>query len=212
MSRSLAIFGGTFDPVHFGHLRTALELKQQLEFDEMRMLPCHVPSHRDLPVASSGQRLRMLQLAVEDEPGLMVDDREIERGGVSYMVDTLQSFRDELGARISLSLVVGMDSFLSLPQWHEWQRIPDLAHIVVVARPGSQLPDSGIIERFVHARLSDSVAELKGSASGRVLFKELTPLDISASHIRQLVEQGQSPRFLLPDAVWAFIKQHGLYQ
>ena len=212
MSRSLAIFGGTFDPVHFGHLRTALELKQQLEFDEMRMLPCHMPSHRDLPVASSGQRLRMLQLAVEDEPGLMVDDREIERGGVSYMVDTLQSFRDELGARISLSLVVGMDSFLSLPQWHEWQRITDLAHVVVVARPGSQLPDSGIIERFVHARLSDSVAELKGSASGRVLFKELTPLDISASHIRQLVEQGQSPRFLLPDVVWAFIKQHGLYQ
>ena len=77
MSRSLAIFGGTFDPVHFGHLRTALELKQQLEFDEMRMLPCHMPSHRDLPVASSGQRLRMLQLAVEDEPGLLVDDREI---------------------------------------------------------------------------------------------------------------------------------------
>ena len=140
MNRSLAIFGGTFDPIHFGHLRTALELMQRLEFDELRMLPCHMPPHRDNPLAAPSQRLGMLQLAVQEVSELGVDDREIERGGVSYMVDTLQSFRDELGASVSLSLVVGMDSFLTLPKWYEWERIPDLAHIVVVARPGSERP------------------------------------------------------------------------
>ncbi len=212
MSRSLAILGGTFDPIHFGHLRTALELKQQLGVDEMRLLPCYLPPHRGSPVASAAQRWTMLQLALEDEPELLADDREIDRGGVSYMVDTLQSFRDEFGNRVSLYLAVGMDSFLTLPHWHEWQRIPDLAHIVVVARPGSRLPDGGILERFLQARLVSHAAELREAASGRVLCRELTPLDISASCIRQLVTRGQSPRYLLPDAVLAYIRQHGLYQ
>ncbi len=209
---SVGLFGGTFDPVHFGHLRTALELKQKLKLDEMRLLPSHLPGHRVEPASAALQRLNMVELAVIDEPELRVDDREVERQGISYMADTLASIRAELGEEISLCLVLGMDSFLTLPAWREWEKIPSLAHMIVVARPGSDLPSSGIMGRFLHARETADSAELKESPSGRVLVQSLTPLDISATAIRSMIACGESPRYLLPDSVWDYIRQQRLYE
>lgn len=208
--KTVAIFGGTFDPVHFGHLRTALELKQALDLDEMRLVPCRVPAHRNQPHYQALDRLHMVELAVAGEDELICDDREVQREGVSYMVDTLQSLRDELGAHVSLSLVLGMDSFITLPTWHEWEQIPQLANLIVAARPGVEGPDQGIMERFLHARETQLADELKASAFGRVLVQRMTPLDISATRIRQLIAQKRSPRYLLPDPVWDYMKQQHL--
>lgn len=207
---SLAILGGTFDPVHFGHLRTALELKQRLSLDEMRLMPSYLPPHRIPPRFKAIDRMRMLKLAIASEPELSVDDRELQREGVSYMSDTLAQLREEVGDDISISLVLGMDSFLSLPQWHEWELIPQLAHLIVVARPGVPFGVNGIMERFLHAHETRDRGEIKHTAFGRVLSQTMTPLDISATRIRNLISSGYSPRYLLPDSVWDYIQHHGL--
>ncbi len=211
---SVGLFGGTFDPVHFGHLRTALELKQTLKLDEIRLLPCNLPGHRLEPLGSAEQRLHMVKLAIIDEPELQIDDREMTRQGVSYMVDTLDSLRTELGEDAALCLILGTDAFLSLNTWHEWKKIPDLAHIIIVARPGCTLPSDadGVMGRFMHARAALEPHELKSSPSGRVLVQCLTPLDISATAIRSIISVGKSPRYLLPDLVWDYIKQQNLYK
>lgn len=208
---SIAILGGTFDPVHFGHLRPALELSQ-LGFDEVRLMPCHVPAHRETPHCSAEQRLAMVELAVRNEPLLSVDCREIEREGETYTVDTLTQIRDELGDQVSLNLVMGMDSFRGLYTWHQWEELAHLANIVVTERPGSTLPLEGIMANFLGARKAGCIDELLHAASGRVLVQQLALLDISATVIRDIIARGESPRYLLPDSVWDYIKQHRLYR
>lgn len=209
--RSIAILGGTFDPIHFGHLRPALELSQ-MGFDEVRLMPCHVPAHRQTPHCSAEQRLAMVELAIRNEPELCVDRREIEREGESYTVDTLVALRDEVGDQVSLNLVMGMDAFVGLHSWHQWQRIATLANIVVTERPGANLPVDGVMGHFLNARKVNSGEALFAAASGRVLVQQLARLDISATRIRALIAAGQSPRYLLPDSVWDYIEQHRLYR
>lgn len=209
--RSIAILGGTFDPIHFGHLRPALELSQ-LGFDEVRLMPCHVPAHRETPHCSAEQRLAMVELAVKNEPRLSVDTRELEREGDTYTVDTLTEMRAELGNQVSLSLVMGMDSFVELPSWRNWEHIIELANIVVTQRPGVALPTEGVMARFAKARAVDSIAKLKAASSGRVLIQQLALLDISATGIRALINDGHSARYLLPETVWDYIEQHRLYR
>lgn len=206
--KTVAVFGGTFDPIHFGHLRTALELKQTLALDEMRLVPCNVPAHRGKPHYDAIDRLKMVELAVASEPELICDPREIQREGVSYMVDTLESMREEMGESVALILVLGMDSFLSLPSWHQWELIPQLAHILVAARPGSSSPGHGVMERFLHAREVSDIAELKEAAYGRVLVVRTTPLDISSTRIREIIRQKRSPRYLLPESVWDYMERN----
>ena len=212
MPPSIALLGGTFDPIHFGHLRIALEIQQRWSFDEVRLMPCNQPGHRDQPLASAAQRLDMLRLATEDTPELLVDDREIQRGGVSYMADTLAQLREEVGSQASISLVLGMDSFVTLEFWSRWQAILDLANLLVVARPGNECLNNEFCERLVHARSVDSAEALLDAPQGRIFIQQLSLLDISASRIRQLVKQGHSPRFLLPNATLEYIHDHSLYQ
>src|SRR5690606_32888062 len=129
------IFGGTFDPIHYGHLRTALELKHVLDLAVVHFVPCANPPHRATPMTDGALRMRLVQAAIADEPGFVADDRELERAGLSYTVDTLFSLRAEFKAR-PICLLLGMDAFVSLPQWHRWNELLDLAHIVVAHRPG----------------------------------------------------------------------------
>lgn len=208
---SIAILGGTFDPIHFGHLRPALELSQ-LGFDEVRLMPCHVPALRETPQCSAEQRLVMVELAVHNEPRLAVDKRELEREGESFMVDTLTDMRNELGDQVSVNLVMGMDAFIGLPSWRHWQRLAELANIVVTERPGSVLPNEGVMATFLKARKVSSVQELCETASGRVLVQPLPLLDISATRIRALIDSGHSARYLLPESVWDYIEQNRLYR
>ncbi|WP_127477933.1 nicotinate-nucleotide adenylyltransferase [Sulfurivermis fontis] len=208
---AVGILGGTFDPVHFGHLRAALEMLEVLGLAEVRLLPCGQPPHREPPRASATERLAMLELALAGQPGLRVDRRELERSGPSYMVDTLASLRAELGTA-PLCLLLGSDAFLGLPQWHRWRELPRLAHLVVLHRPGWTLDavPAPLAEMLAAQRIS-AAAELMRRPAGGILLQPVTPLDISATAIRAQIAAGRSPRYLLPDAVWDYIRRRNLY-
>ncbi|HKK55093.1 nicotinate-nucleotide adenylyltransferase [Marinobacter sp.] len=205
------IYGGTFDPVHHGHLRLAVELREHLAIAEIALVPSHIPPHRESPGASSDRRLELLRLAIEDEPGLAVDDRELNRQGASYTADTLRQIRQEIGPDEPLVMVVGTDSFAGFDRWREWERIPELAHIIVVVRPGSSIPPESAPAELLAARAASSVDELHASPAGRVIVLEPPLMDISASGLRERIADGRSPRYLLPDPVWHRICQLGLY-
>jgi len=206
----IGVFGGTFDPVHFGHLRAALEIYEELQPAEVRLIPCRVPAHRASPSVSGDHRLALLRLAVEGVPGLCVDDRELRRPGPSYMVDTLASLREER-PEAPLWLIVGMDSFLGLPGWHRWLALFELAHVVVMSRPGyAPTPPPALAEQVERRRVAEP-EPLRRTPAGAVYFHAVTPLDISATRIRALIAAGRAPRFLLPETVWQRIAQQGWY-
>lgn len=210
-SKPIAILGGTFDPVHDGHLRPALELLEELDLAEVRFIPSSRPPHRDQPTATAEQRLAMLELAIAGQPGLVVDDRELRREGPSYMVDTLRALRSEL-AEIPLCLVLGMDAFEGLHHWHRWLEIPDLVHLLVIHRPGTGLSLSEVLGELLAQRKLHHPEALQERSAGGILFHPVTQLDISATRIRKIVARGRSPRYLLPEPVWSYIREQGLYR
>ena len=207
MSR-IGIFGGTFDPVHFGHLRSALEVRELLGLEEVRMIPGHHPPHRDTPGASAEHRLAMLQLAVAETSGLVADDRELRRDSLSYTVDTMLEFRDEFPGKKRL-LFVGIDAFSGFKTWHRWQTILDLCDLVILARPGATLSDSAVT--LLDERQVDSLDEAR-SANGNIVVRTLTQLDISSTVVRQLFATRRDASFLLPLSVRRYIDEHGLYR
>ena len=206
----IGILGGTFDPIHHGHLRLALEMLESLALDEVRLIPARQPPHRRHPIAQAEDRCAMLEAAVSATPGLQVDRRELSRAGPSYTVDTLASLRAEFPER-SLCLMVGMDAFLELDTWYRWQELPELAHIAVARRPGAPMPDSGRPIDLLRERVTESPAVLRGTHAGHTLVLDLPPLDITATRIRSLLAAGRNPRYLLPDAVLDVIHERGLY-
>ena len=204
------IYGGTFDPVHFGHLRTALELLQTLALTEIRFIPAGEPPHREPTKASAAVRIRMLQAALHGQPGFVLDDRELQRAGPSYMVDTLESLRAEQPQR-SLALILGMDAFAGLTDWDRWEQLFQHAHLIVVHRPGASLPANGEAgELFAERGITDPA--LLAAGAGHILEWAVTPLDISASAIRRLVAAGEDPRFLVADPVRDIILETGCYE
>lgn len=214
--RPIGIFGGTFDPVHYGHLRPALEVMESLELEELRLVPGRVPPHREAPGAGPAARLDMLRLAISDQPGFVIDERELGREGPSYSVDTLHSLRAELGPDRPICFVVGLDAFLGLGSWHRWEEIPGLAHIVVTHRPGWEFEPHTVpgaedaLALLQRARL-DSREALLSAPAGGVWLEAVTQLAISATDIRRRRGAGRSIRFLLPDAVRRYIHENGLY-
>jgi len=208
---TIALFGGTFDPVHFGHLRMALELRQALGFDEMRLVPSHRPKHRETPGVSAGHRRQMLALALEGCDELQLDERELNRPGPTFTVDTLEELRGELGEAVSISFCMGLDSLLTLPNWHRWDQLLKLAHLVVVTRPGWKVPKEGEVAELLNWHRG-AMADLHSESRGRLVVREQTLLPISATHIRRLIASGRSPRFLLPAAVLQYIEDNQLYR
>lgn len=196
----IGVFGGTFDPVHYGHLRTAFELWQLLHLAEVRFLPTGNPPHRDPPLAGAALRLRMVRAAVAGLPAFTVDDREIRRSGVSYSVDTLAELRAEYPRR-SLCLLLGMDAFLGLPHWHRWRELLELAHIVVAHRPGWKVPTMGPLGEVMVDHGTGSIRELHERTAGRIYVHAVTQLEISSTELRQLIVSGLDPRYLVPDEV-----------
>lgn len=211
MRKCIGIFGGTFDPIHLGHLRSALELKQKLKLDEMRLLPCYIPPHRASPSVDAQQRLKMLQLALAECSELSWDGRELSREKPSYTYDTLSELRAELGPDISLSWCMGMDSFVGLDTWHRWRELLDLAHLVIVTRPGWELPEEGPVAELV-ARYNADCDEIAALSAGKLVIIQQRLLPISATDIRAQIKAGNSPQFLLPDAVWNYIRAHHFYR
>tara|TARA_R110002012_G_scaffold131858_1_gene284724 strand:- start:5120 stop:5761 length:642 start_codon:yes stop_codon:yes gene_type:complete len=212
MRKRIGLLGGTFDPVHFGHLRSAIEVRERLQLDELRLIPSARPPHREVPGASADQRLAMVQLAVGKGGGLQVDDRELCREKPSYTLDTLESLRAELGSEVALFMVLGWDAFCGLPSWHRWQELLSLAHIVVLQRPDYDVDVPEVLKDLLAARSVDDPQRLANVSAGHIFCLSQTPLAISATHIRGLVASGASPRFLLPDAVLDYIETKGLYR
>lgn len=208
--KAIGIFGGTFDPVHYGHLRAALEAMENLQLQDFHMLPAGTPPHRANTFAPAEHRLAMLKLALSRYPELQVDEREVRREGASYMVDTLSEIRREEGDTPIL-LMIGQDAVNVLDQWHEWRSLFDLAHLVIMRRPESKHIYSGALFEQVQPRLVSDPVALHNSPSGLVLPLEVTQLAISSTEIRRQIYAGLSPRFLLPDSIIDYILEHSLY-
>ncbi|SNR65320.1 nicotinate-nucleotide adenylyltransferase [Methylobacillus rhizosphaerae] len=209
----IGIMGGTFDPIHFGHLRMAQELATVLDLAEVRFIPSATPPHRDQPITSARQRAEMVTLAIADNPVFKLDTRELEREGYSYTIDTLQSLHEELQGQARLYLLMGLDAFVGIASWHRWQELLQLTHIVVATRPGATLPAGNpILDEFLQTHQVSSLQQLHAQAQNGIYMHGITALDISATHIRHQLHTGQSPRYQLPQCVLAYIEQYSLYR
>jgi nicotinate-nucleotide adenylyltransferase len=216
--RTLGIVGGTFDPIHYGHLRLGAEVMAALGMSEVRMIPAGVPPHRSPPVASGADRLAMTELGCAEFPGLVADGREILRPGPSYTVVTLQALHAEDMSR-PLALIIGSDAFAGLAGWHRWEQLFTLAHLVVVERPGAPaLPDAAppALQEQWNRRLTTDPSRLSRQLAGSIVRQRVTPQPISSTAIRAALEQGASSRAeirgLLPAAVLAYIDRNQLYR
>jgi nicotinate-nucleotide adenylyltransferase len=203
----IGIFGGTFDPIHFGHLRPAFEVNLALGLEALYFVPANVPPHRPPPMASAEQRLLMVELALTEFPQFVLDDREIMRGGISYTTDTLQSYRDQYSDK-SIVLLMGADAFSGIETWHRWQSIPELAHIVVMRRPGW---DQVNIPDWAASRATDSIEDLQDSSAGLVYFQSVDPQPFSATAIRAALAKGESVEGMLPQPVLDFVTHKRIY-
>jgi nicotinate-nucleotide adenylyltransferase len=208
----IGVLGGTFDPIHFGHLNPARDLLDTAGFEEIRFMPSAVPPHRDSPVASVPQRLAMVRLAIRDEPGFSVETCEIERPGPSYMVDSLGVIRSGLDQATPLVLILGQDAFSGLPGWHQWQSLTEHAHLLVTERPGYERVLTSELSHWLASRELGNIQALKASPSGGVFFVQQALVDISSTMIRDRVRNGQTIEGLVPEAVNDYILNEGLYR
>jgi nicotinate-nucleotide adenylyltransferase len=206
----LGLFGGTFDPVHIGHLRTAFELRACLGIERILFIPAAVPPHRQQPVAPVALRVAMLEAALTDDDTAIVDRRELERAGPSYSVDTAASLRAEFPEH-ALCLMLGMDAFLGLTGWRDWERLLALVNIVVARRPGTELPNSGQLGRLLAERRVANPDAGVWDAAGQIVVRDVTQLEISATDLRASIRDGLAPKYLVPDAAWNIIVTSGCY-
>ena len=203
----IGIFGGTFDPVHYGHLNTALEVYQALKLEQLFFVPAANPPHRSPPVASFEHRANMLRLALPMYDGFQLDDREQRLGGVSYTVRTLESLRGDFGD-VSIGLVLGADAFAGFESWYQWQHIPELAHLIVMNRPGFE---SSELPTWARQRVSKDLDRLHQDSAGSVYFVPVKPVPISATAIRAALDRNESVKDMLPPAVLNYIESNSLY-
>ena len=201
---AIGVLGGTFNPIHNGHLRLALEIYERLSLAEIRLIPSAQPPHRAVPSVSSQQRLEMVQVAISGVTGLTADDRELQRNGPSYMVDTLFSLRAEYPDN-PLCLILGSDAFMNLDSWYQSTQIINLAHIIIVRRPNTVLATQDINQ-------THNLNQLHTSKAGKIWVEELPDIAISATQIRDLIAAGKNPNYLLPLAVLDIINHNRLYR
>ena len=216
-TKPIGILGGTFDPIHNGHLRLAQEAFEQCSLSRIRFIPSGTPPHRAVPLATAEQRLQMVKLAIQGQPSFEVDEREAHRTDKCYSVDTFSTLRAELGAEQPLCLLLGSDAFLQLHTWHQWQKLFELTHIIVMQRPGRPvgnaiaLADEALRQQY-QTRLAPTPQLLHESASGLIVVLDMSQLDISATDIRSRAAQHKNLRYLLPDEVAHYIHLNQLYK
>ncbi len=204
----IGIFGGTFDPIHLGHLRMAEEVGETLGLQRVLFVPAFQPPHRRAPLATAEQRLAMVRLALDDNPSFAVDEREYQRGGASWMIDTCSALREEHGDT-PLVLIMGMDAFNGFTRWRDWQGILQRVHLAVATRPGARAEDESA---ELLAKRRTPIHALQHTPGGGIVEVRITALDISATHIRELCAHGRSTRYLLPRNVQDYVQQHALYR
>lgn len=205
--------GGTFNPIHFGHLRMAQELAETLNLDEVRFIPAANPPHKTAPTVSAEHRAHMVQLAIEHNALFQLDTRELNRSGASYTIDTLIALRNELGDDVALCLMMGSDAFTKLNTWHRWQELLDYCHLILVRRPNStpKQPLDKVLESLLHEHYTEHREDLSKQAAGCIHMQTTTQLDISSTVIRAAFQKKLMPYYLMPEAVIHYIKSHQLY-
>ena len=208
-AQALGVLGGAFDPVHIGHLRGAIAVREHLGLERVDLLPAAQSPLKDTATVTAADRLAMPEAAVRGVPGLGVDARELVRGGPSYTVDTLIELRREVGQAMPLIWIVGKDILPALPKWSRWQQLLELAHLVILERPGSDSPPLAVTQWLDQHRIDQNA--LLTSAAGGVMTLDQPVFDIASSDIRTLLAAGRDPRFLLPDVVMEYITQHKLF-
>ena len=212
---AIGILGGTFDPVHYGHLRLAQEVAQALDLQAVRFIPAGMPPHRDKPQTDTVHRVAMVKLAITGNPLFEIDEREVHRSGPSYTFDTLTDLRAAAGADAALVLMMGADAFLGLDRWHRWREIFKLAHIAVAHRPGASLEGiagmGNALAQDYAQRYAKNADPLRDTPAGSIFEVPITPLDISATSIRAALNAGRSVRYLLPEVVLEHIERNNLY-
>lgn len=212
---SIGILGGSFDPIHFGHLRLAQEALEFLSLSEIRFIPAGHPPHRGPPKVSDAHRLAMLELALQNNPSFRIDPCELGKITPTYTIQTLHALRAEAGRDAPLVLFMGADQFMALHTWRQWRELTDLAHILVAMRPSTEpfAPDALTpeVSAWFRNHLKNDRGALRGHAAGHIFLLGLTPLAISSTAIRSTIAAGQSPRYLLPDPVLDYIRAHNLY-
>ena len=211
----VGILGGTFNPIHFGHLRMAQELVDVLQLNELRFIPSANPPHKSAPEVNSTFRAEMVKIAIADNQHFKFDARELQRKGASYTIDTLISLREELGEDSILTLVMGSDAFVFLNTWHRWDELLNFCHIVLVQRPNlsqtlPKLPE--VLEALLQNHYTENVGDLAIKNTGLIHMQKITALDISSTKIRSLLKSQKSPRYLTPETVIDYINQHQLYK
>lgn len=215
MQAPIGILGGTFDPIHYGHLRLAVEAAEACGLAEVRLVPAGTPPHRAAPVAPAWQRLQMARLACTGSPRLRVDDREVFKDAPCYTVDTLTELRAETGPGMPLALIVGADAFIGLDTWHRWGELFALAHLIVAQRPGYELDGArGVMAEPLcreYAARRAAPAALRSVPAGHIVVIAITALDISASRLRRRIAAEENVRYLLPDSVLDYIQANHLY-
>jgi len=204
----IGILGGTFDPIHYGHLRLAEEVREALGLEEVRFIPAFQPPHREAPQAEARHRLAMLHHGIRDNESFVVDTREYDRGGPSWMVETCASLREFYGDQ-PLVLIMGMDAFNGFTRWRDWEGILERVHLAVATRPGAHATGeaAGLL-----AERGCAASELDEAQAGRIVEVPISALDISATRIRELAAQNHSTRYLLPEAVREYLFEHRLYR
>ncbi|EGT3621323.1 nicotinate-nucleotide adenylyltransferase [Morganella morganii] len=212
-NRILALYGGTFDPIHQAHINTVKAMAAEAGLEQVILLPNNVPPHRPQPKANAQQRLMMAQLAVNGDPLFRVDDRELHRDALSYTVETLRQYRSEIGSRRPLAFIIGQDSLLSIDTWYEWDKILTLCHILVCKRPGYTLdfPSERLADWFVQ-HLITTPDSLHKRPSGYIFLADTPLFPISATNIRERLKNGEDCRDQLAPAVQDYILEQGLYR
>ena len=210
----IGLLGGTFNPIHFGHLRMAQELADALSLDEVRFIPSANPPHKAVPKVSAKQRAEMVRMAIADNPLFKLDTRELERIGASYTIDTLVSLREELGASVALCLIMGSDAFVHLNTWARWQELLNYCHIILVQRPNTaQQPKlAGELATLLEENYTENIADLLQKPAGYIHMQAITPLDISSTDIRKALKNKLSARYLVPEKLIDYLFKYKLYQ
>jgi nicotinate-nucleotide adenylyltransferase len=212
--QTIGLLGGTFNPIHFGHLRMAQELAESLRLSELRFIPSANPPHKTPPQVSAENRAAMVELAIAENPLFKFDSRELQRTGASYTVDTLVDLRNELGDDASLILIMGSDAFTKFNTWHRWQEIINLSHIALVQRPVPSVKEllTKELETFLQNHYTEHVQDLHDTSAGLVTMQAITPLEISSTAIRKTIQNKHSARYLMPENVLEYIAKNLLYQ
>ncbi len=208
----IGIFGGSFDPIHFGHIKSVLALLARFDFKQIRLIPCQQSPLKDIPQASAEQRWEMLNLITDSHERLLADNRELKRKGPSYTIDTLKELKEETNSQEPLVLIIGIDAFLEFCKWHQYKEILSLSHIVLLQRPGYTLPKYGCEKDIFDASVTEDIKDIMETLNGKIYLSDEEKIEISSTDIRKCISEGRQPRYLLPGNIWNYIRGNNLYK